>query len=438
MVKRTEVLAVVQARANSKGLPRKNLLPLHGHPLIAYSVSSALQASRVTRTIVSTDSAEIAEIASAYGAEAPFRRPDAIAADDTPDLPVFQHALQWLWEHERYRPDAVVQLRPTSPLRPRGLIDRAVELLESDPQADCVRSVASPRQTPYKMWWPGPGGYLEPLLRSELPEPYNMPRQRLPGVLWQTGHVDAIQSRTILEQSSLTGRHVRPVMIDPVYAIDIDSAEDLEAADRALAAGGLDIDLPSAASGRAPVRRLLSSIALVVFDFDGVFTDNRVLVLDDGREAVTCDRGDGLGISRLRRLGIPVVVLSTEANPVVAARCRKLDLECIPGVEDKLPVLRRLAAERGAALCNTVFVGNDVNDLACLDAVGYAVVPADAYPCVRPHADLVLASAGGRGAVRDLCDLVLMHLSGHKMPPARETRGTRLERLASPLAARST
>jgi N-acylneuraminate cytidylyltransferase len=339
---------------------------------------------------VSTDSAEIAEVASAYGAEAPFRRPDAIAADDTPDLPLFQHALQWLWEHERYRPDAVVQLRPTSPLRPRGLIDRAVELLESDPQADCVRSVASPRQTPYKMWRRGAGGYLEPLLRSEFPEPYNMPRQRLPGVLWQTGHVDAVRTRTILEQGSLTGRHVRPLMIDLVYAIDIDTAEDLEAADRALAAGEFDIDLPSAAGRCTLARKLPSSIDLVVFDFDGVFTDNRVLVLDDGREAVTCDRGDGLGISRLRRHGVPMAVLSREANPVVAARCRKLELDCLQGVDDKLPVLRRLAAERGAALSNTVFVGNDANDVACLDAVGCAVVPADAYPCVRPHAHLVL------------------------------------------------
>jgi len=140
MVRQPEVLAVVQARGNSKSLPNKNLRPLHGHPLLAYSVASALRAVSVTRTVVSTDSEAIAEFASICGAEAPFRRPASIAADDTPDLPLFEHALRWLWEHDRYRPDVVVQLRPTSPLRPRGLIDRAVELLESDQQADCVRS----------------------------------------------------------------------------------------------------------------------------------------------------------------------------------------------------------------------------------------------------------------------------------------------------------
>jgi YrbI family 3-deoxy-D-manno-octulosonate 8-phosphate phosphatase len=411
MVKKTEVLAVVQARGNSKGLPHKNLLPLHGHPLVAYSVSSALQATCVTRTIVSTDSEAIAEAACAYGAEAPFRRPASIAADDTPDFPVFEHALEWLWGHEHYRPEVVVQLRPTTPLRPRGLIDRAVALLESDRRADSVRGVTTPKQTPYKMWRGEKDGYIEPLLQSEFLEPYNMPRQRLPTVLWQTGHIDVIWTRTILEQHSLTGRRVRPITVDPACCIDIDTAEDLEAADRAIASGTHDIDMPLSSGKPWRSCKLPPSIDLVVLDFDGVLTDNRVLVFSDGQEAVTCDRADGLGISRVRRLGIPIIVLSTEANPVVASRCRKLELECLQGVDDKLAALRRIANERGAELSNTVYVGNDVNDLSCLKAVGCAVVPAGTHPGLHPYAHFVLASAGGRGAVRELCDLILVHLS---------------------------
>jgi YrbI family 3-deoxy-D-manno-octulosonate 8-phosphate phosphatase len=416
MVRQPEVLAVVQARGNSKSLPNKNLRPLHGHPLLAYSVASALRAVSVTRTVVSTDSEAIAEFASICGAEAPFRRPASIAADDTPDLPLFEHALRWLWEHDRYRPDVVVQLRPTSPLRPRGLIDRAVELLESDQQADCVRSVTHPKHTPYKMWRPQNEGYMEPLLQSAFAEPYNMPRQKLPAVLWQTGHVDVIRTRTILEQRSLTGRRVRPIMVDPLYCIDIDTAEDLDAAGRALASGTLDIDMP--ADRRKPTSALPVSIDLVVFDFDGVLTDNRVLVFPDGGEAVACDRGDGLAISRLRQAGIPTFVLSSEVNPVVASRCRKLALECLQGVDDKLSALRRFAETRRAALANTVYVGNDVNDLACLRAVGCAVVPADAHPSVLPHAHIVLSRAGGRGAVRELCDLILVQQSGEQQDVA--------------------
>ena len=411
MVKKAEVLAVVQARGGSKGLVNKNLAIVQGHPLVAYSVSSALAAIGVTRTIVSTDSEAIAEAARAYGAEAPFLRPASIAADDTPDLPLFEHALEWLWEHERYRPQIVVQLRPTTPLRPRGLIDRAISLLKSDRQADCVRAVTKPKQTPYKMWRPGADGYMTQLLEIDLAEPYNLPRQKLPVVLWQTGHVDVIWTRTILEQHSLTGRRVRPIIVDPPYCFDIDSAEDIEAAGRALACGTLDIDTPAASGGHSLPRGLPAVIDLVVFDFDGVFTDNRVLVSSDGRELVICDRGDGHGISRLRQLGIPLIVVSTETNPVVATRCQKLELECLQGVDDKLGALRRLVHDRGAALSNTIYVGNDVNDLSCLKAVGCAVVPDDAHTDVRSHAHVVLRSSGGRGAVRELCDAILKHLS---------------------------
>ena len=229
-------------------------------------------------------------------------------------------------------------------------------------------------------------------------------------VLWQTGHVDAIWTRTILEQRSLTGRRVKPIMVDPSYCIDIDSVEDLVAAGRALASGALDIDTPRGVGGPSHHFKLPAVIDLVVFDFDGVFTDNRVLVSSDGKELVICDRRDGHGISRLQRLGIPLVVLSTETNPVVAARCKKLQLECLQGVDDKLAVLHRLIHDRGAALSNTIYVGNDINDLPCLKAVGCAVVPDDAHADVRRHAHLVLTCAGGHGAVRELCDAILKHL----------------------------
>ena len=194
MVKGLEVLAVVQARGGSKGLPRKNLRPLMGHPIIAYSIASGLAAACVTRLLLTTDDEEIASVGRSYGAETPFLRPAHLAQDDTPDLPVFQHALSWLKEHEGYSPHVVVQLRPTTPLRPRGMIDQAVAILRQTPGTDCVRGVIEPKQTPYKMWRPGPDGGIVPLLQTEFSEPYNMPRQKLPKAYWQTGHIDAISS----------------------------------------------------------------------------------------------------------------------------------------------------------------------------------------------------------------------------------------------------
>ena len=151
-------------------------------------------------------------------------------------------------------------------------------------------------------------------------------------------------------------------------------------------------------------------VAAVVFDFDGVFTDNKVLVTDDGREAVFCDRSDGYAIGQLKRTGLPILVLSTEKVPIVRHRCNKLGLECIHGVDDKVPALREWLATRNIAVEDTVYVGNDVNDLGCLQLVGHPVAVGDAYPEAKAAARYVLSARGGHGAVRELAHAVLRHL----------------------------
>lgn len=153
-------------------------------------------------------------------------------------------------------------------------------------------------------------------------------------------------------------------------------------------------------------RRLPSNIDAVVFDFDGVFTDNLVTINERGEESATANRGDGMGIGLLKKTGIPVLVLSKEPVPIVVHRCQKLGLECLHGIDDKLPMLTSWLEQRKLHLKNTVFVGNDVNDLECLVAVGCGVVPADAHPEALQVADLILGLRGGRGAVRQLCDVV--------------------------------
>jgi len=150
----------------------------------------------------------------------------------------------------------------------------------------------------------------------------------------------------------------------------------------------------------------LAGVELLVLDFDGVLTDNRVLVDQDGREAVFCHRGDGWGIARVREAGVEVFVLSTETNPVVAARCRKLKIECIHGSDDKLSVFKQMLADRSLSPQQVVFMGNDVNDLQCLEYAGIAVVPADAEPQATALADLATDRRGGYGAVRQLCDRI--------------------------------
>lgn len=401
------VLAVVPARGGSKGIPRKNIRNFAGHPLIAYSIAAGLHSILVNRVIVSTDDEEIAAVARQYGAETPFLRPEDIAQDQTLDLPVFQHTLDWLAENENYYPDIVVQLRPTSPVRPPGLVDEAVTILLNHPEADSVRGVVPAGQNPHKMWRINPEtNQMKPLLTVEgIDEPYNAPRQVLPPVFWQTGHVDAIRPH-VFQQGSMSGRVIIPVLVDPSYTVDIDTPKDWARSEWLVWNSGLDIVYPGNSHRPLPVQ-----VDLIVFDFDGVMTDNRVWVDENGREMVAAYRSDSMGLYELRKAGISSIVISTETNPVVAARCRKMKIPYEQGVEDKAALLRKILAERQIDPGRVVYVGNDINDLPCFPLVGCAIVVADAQPAALRPADIVLSRRGGYGAVRELCDLLLQRIA---------------------------
>lgn len=151
--------------------------------------------------------------------------------------------------------------------------------------------------------------------------------------------------------------------------------------------------------------KLIRTIRMVVFDFDGVFTDNMVYVFEGGREAVRCTRADGLGLSKLTSLGISTAIISTETNPVVGMRSRKLGIHCVQACTDKRAALDTLALENDLSLQEIAFVGNDINDIPCLSVVGLPIVVSDAHPDVVPYAGYQTRRAGGQGAVRELCDL---------------------------------
>lgn len=237
--RRPEILCLIPARGGSKGIPRKNLVALAGKPLISYTIEQALASRHSTRTIVSTEDPEIAEAARRYGAEVPFLRPAEFARDDSTDFEAFHHALSWLREREGYSCELVVHLRPTGPVRRVEVIDRAIELMLSRPEATALRSVSRPLQTPYKMWRVE-GGYLKPLLKLDgILEPYCMPRQKLPEALWQNGYVDIIRPEVILGERRMCGERVIPLVVEePVLEIDYpDSLPQVEEALRLLEEG---------------------------------------------------------------------------------------------------------------------------------------------------------------------------------------------------------
>jgi N-acylneuraminate cytidylyltransferase len=186
------------------------------------------------------------------------------------------------------------------------------------------------------------------------------------------------------------------VEVEPLGSLEIDTEEDLRLAELVHTARQAEPNAPVSIPARA-----------VVTDFDGVHTDDRVVVDQRGVESVTVNRSDGMGVALLGRADIPVLILSSETNPVVAARGAKLGVEVIAGCEDKLAALTTWAYDRGVALGDVAYLGNDVNDLECLSAVGWPVVVADAQPEVLAAAPIVLRRRGGEGAVRELADRVL-------------------------------
>jgi N-acylneuraminate cytidylyltransferase len=221
------VLAIIPARGGSKGIPRKNLVELGGKPLLVHSIEHARCARSIERVVVSTDDAEIADVARAHGAEVPCMRPAELAGDHVLDLPVFQHMLRELETRERYVPSIVVHLRPTAPWRKQGWIDEAVEALNARADVHSVRSVSPVTQHPYRVFEVGDAGLLQPVMAARHPQPYVLRRQDLPAMYYYNCVIDVARRSTILELESMTGNRILPYMMSSDETIDIDSARDL-------------------------------------------------------------------------------------------------------------------------------------------------------------------------------------------------------------------
>jgi N-acylneuraminate cytidylyltransferase len=222
------VVAIIPARGGSKGIKRKNLQPIAGAPLVAHSIRHARAAKRVDRVIVSTEDAEIAEVARKEGAEVPFLRPMELALDHVLDWPVFDHALQFLDEKEGWRPEIVVHLRPTAPHRQPIWIDEAVGLLESREDVDSVRSVSPVEQHPYRVFRIDAGGLLEPIMKHEHPQPFLLRRQDLPAMYLYNCVIDVTRWTTVRDKKSMTGDRMLPYLMRAEDVLDVDTPRDLE------------------------------------------------------------------------------------------------------------------------------------------------------------------------------------------------------------------
>lgn len=218
------LVTVIPARGGSKSIPLKNIQPLNGLPLLAYSIRYSLACPLISHTVVSTDSCDIGNIALKHGAEVPFMRPSDISGDTVPDFPVIEHALLELEKIYQEIIDAIVLLRPTSPLRPTRLIEVAAKILEGNPECSSIRAVVSSSEHPYRQWV-SDGKFISGYV-DEVHEPYNLPRQALPVAYFQSGDIEVVRRQTILD-GSISGRRVMPLIINRDEMLDIDHEKDL-------------------------------------------------------------------------------------------------------------------------------------------------------------------------------------------------------------------
>jgi len=232
------VLGVITARGGSKSIPKKSIAACAGFPLMYYTIEAAKRTSNIDRLIISTDDDEMASFAKSIGVEVPFMRPLELAQDDTPDLPVFQHALETLSKSENYVPRIVVHLRPTTPLKKTLDIEQGIELLMHHEAAESVRSICEPHHSPFKMYRIDTDSpYLSPLLTKEYgelyqryTEPYNLPRQKLPVVWRHSGYVDVIRPG-VITGGSMSGLKMLPLKFEKWRDVDIDTRRDLDYAE---------------------------------------------------------------------------------------------------------------------------------------------------------------------------------------------------------------
>ena len=388
-----EILCVIPARGGSRGIPRKNLAPVGGRPLVGHAIEQALGAETVTRVVVSTDDPEIAATARRWGAGV-VDRPAELAGDLASSEAALLHTLETLERDQAYRPELLVFLQCTAPLTTAADIDGTVRAL-LDAGADSAFAAAPSHAF---LWKQG--------ARGEAAAVNHDPGERLRRQDREPEYVEAGSVYVMRAAGFRAARHrfFGACVLHPVARerlLEVDDPVDLLHAQIAL-------------QERARSQRLAllpARPAALVLDFDGVLTDNTVVTDQDGRESVRCSRGDGMGIERLATRGVPVLVLSKERNPVVTARCAKLGVPCVQGLEDKASALAAWLAERALDPAHVVYLGNDANDAACLQAVGCGVVVADAHHSVLPLARFVLDAPGGRGAVRELTDLIEARLN---------------------------
>ncbi|MDD5687488.1 MAG: acylneuraminate cytidylyltransferase [Elusimicrobia bacterium] len=378
-----KIAAIIPARGGSKGIPRKNIINFAGKPLLAWSVEQAKLSKFISDIYVTSDSKEILEIAHNYGAKT-ILRPKNISGDTASSESALLHALRQMEE----RPDYIVFLQTTALLRKPDDIDNAIKKIIKD-KSDSLLSLTEA----YEFIWKKTGNKFTSL---SFDSKDRKRRQDLSPVYYENGSIYIFKPEILEKHGNRLGGKVSIYTMKSWQRVDIDDYETLKLAEL--------VFLKNLA--KKVDKNILSGIELIVYDFDGVMTDNKVTVSQFGNESVKVNRADGLAVSKIKSMGIKQMILSTEKNPVVKKRADKLGITCLYGKNNKKEVLKKYLDNNNISKEKVIFVGNDINDMEVMDYVGYPVAPNDAHEQIKKIAKIITKSKGGDGVVRELLDFL--------------------------------
>jgi len=378
-------IAIIPARGGSKGIPNKNLQTVGGVTLLARTISACLQSASITSVYVSTDSDEIAAVASSCGAQV-IHRPASLSGDNASSESALLHALDEI-EKQSSLPQNVLFAQCTSPFILHADIDGVLGLLQNHDSALTVTHNHA------FIWRRDISGNAIGINHDSA---IRLPRQQLDPEYKETGAVYAMNVEQFRKSGHRFFGRIGMYEVPAERSMEIDEPEDLRLANILELQGK---SVPSAES--------LQAIKAIVFDFDGVMTDDQVYITETGEEMVMASRSDGMGISALKSAGLKLLILSKERNPVVAKRAEKLQIEVIQSCDNKLEALTEWLSKNQLPLSQCAYVGNDINDLQCMQAVRLAIAPVDAHPLAAQAAHWRLTRAGGKGAIRELSDAII-------------------------------
>lgn len=379
-----KIISIIPARGGSKGIPNKNIKIINNIPLVAYSIIQSLNAKRINQTYVSTDNKEIMDISSEYGAKI-IARPEELARDDSTTESALLHAAEVLNNDFDY----FVLLQPTSPLRYSSHIDEAITTILKE-KSDSLLSVY---ENDSFLW-----------NKNKIPINYDFKeRPRRQDKSWEfveNGSIYITKREILLSEKNRLGGKISFYIMPKWMSFEVDEPFDLELVKF--------LFNTKYKKKRELLTKKIQKIKIILFDVDGVFTDGTVIMEENGKEFLKFSRIDGKGIELIKKKGLKTAIITSENSNIVKKRMQKLNIDDIYiGIKDKLKIYNILKKKYKFKDEEFCFLGDDVQDLAIMQKVGFSCCPCNAQKEIKMISDYISVYEGGYGFVRDVCNLLL-------------------------------